>query len=428
VTTHFDIDDARAAEKLFSEIREQSNSPYHPGITRPSYSLTETEALRSLETFARDNGLTVHHDAAANTWFELPRFAQSYVSPDPPAVWIGSHVDSVPSGGNYDGLAGVIAGLLCLTRLRGHSLPYRVCVAALRGEESAWFGIPYVGAKALLGKLTREDLARTSRGGTTLCDHMRDCGANIASITRGVPCVMPEAIAEYWELHIEQGPVLVTENKSVGIVTGIRGNVRYTKVRIVGQAGHSGTVPRELRHDAVFAFAEFVRLIDDHWCTAVEHGQDLVVTCGIVETEADVHGITRIPGSVKFCLEARSLHHDVINQFQARVDKAIKLIEKQRGVTFVFDDLPVITSAAQLDQTLVRRAAHACAQVGVPERLMPSGAGHDAAIFANAGIPTGMIFVRNENGSHNPDEAMDLNDFMRGVEVLYNVVTTRKIP
>jgi N-carbamoyl-L-amino-acid hydrolase len=425
MSRQFDADDAADAASLFAEIRRQSDGgPYHPGVTRPSYSVAETNALRTLQMFALDSRLAIHCDAAANLWFELPRFEPTYIPPAP-AIWIGSHVDSVPSGGNYDGLAGVIAGLLCLRKIRRQelSLPQRVCVAALRGEESAWFGIPYIGAKALLGQLTPADLARTSREGETLGDRMQSCGAQVGSIERGVPCVAPQAIAEYFELHIEQGPVLVNENKPVGIVTGIRGNVRYTKVRIIGQEGHSGTVPRNLRRDAVFAFAEFVSMIDDHWGIAIAQGQDLVVTCGIVETDATVHGLTRIPGSVRFCLEARSLHHDVLDQFQKVVGTTIKVIERDRRVQFVFDDPPIRTTAAKLDEALTLRAAHACASVGVPERLMPSGAGHDAAIFANAGIPTGMIFVRNANGSHNPDEAMDLDDFMHGVEVLYKVVT-----
>jgi beta-ureidopropionase / N-carbamoyl-L-amino-acid hydrolase len=421
----FDADDAADAESLFAEIRRQSDGgPYHPGVTRPSYSVAETNALRTLQMFAHDSRLAIHDDAAANLWFELPRFEPTYIPPGP-AIWIGSHVDSVPSGGNYDGLAGVVAGLLCLRKIRrsGVELPQRVCVAALRGEESAWFGIPYIGAKALLGQITHADLDRTSRDGVTLRESMHNCGAQVGSIERGVPCVFPQAIKEYWELHIEQGPVLVNEEKPVGIVTGIRGNVRYTKVRIVGQEGHSGTVPRDLRRDAVFAFAEFVSMIDDHWDYAVERGNDLVVTCGIVETDANVHGITRIPGSVSFCLEARSLHHDTLDKFQKVVDATIRAVERDRRVQFVFDDPPVRTAAAHLAQALAIRAAGACAALGLPERLMPSGAGHDAAIFANAGIPTGMIFVRNANGSHNPDEAMEIEDFMLGVEILYNVVT-----
>jgi beta-ureidopropionase / N-carbamoyl-L-amino-acid hydrolase len=426
MSRQFDANDAADATSLFAEIKGQSDGgPYHPGVTRPSYSNVETLALRTLQMFAHDSRLAIHADAAANIWFELPRFFEEPYVPPGPAIWIGSHVDSVPSGGNYDGLAGVVAGLLCLRKIRRQdlALPHRTCVAALRGEESAWFGIPYIGAKALLGQITSADLARTSRNGVTLRESMHNCGALVGSIERGVPCVFPQAIKEYWELHIEQGPILVDESKPVGLVTGIRGNVRYAKVRIVGQEGHSGTVPRNLRRDAVFAFAEFVNMIDDHWGITSAQGQDLVVTCGIVETDATVHGITRIPGSVRFCLEARSLHHDVLDKFQRVVDTTIKAIERDRRVQFMFDDPPVRTAAARLDEALTLRAAQACAALDLPERLMPSGAGHDAAIFANEGIPTGMIFVRNANGSHNPDEAMEIEDFMHGVEVLYKVVT-----
>jgi len=418
----FDGHDQAAAETLFTQIRDLSaNGPFHPGVTRPSYSTIETATLYALETFARDAGLRTLYDSVGNYQFELPG-----MTPDP-AIWIGSHVDSVPQGGNYDGLAGVIGGLLCLRKLkqRGITPPRQVRVVAFRGEESAWFGIPYIGAKALLGKLTQEDLARgLLRGGEPLREHMKNCGAAVDMIAKGIPHIEPSRIAEFWELHIEQGPVLVDEKKPVGIVTAIRGNVRHADIQIVGLEGHSGTVPRELRNDAVFAFADFITGLDDGWAIAADCGNDLVVTCGIVETDATVHGITRIPGNVRFCLEWRSQSAAVLDNFWKFIDEIRSAIETRRGVTFVFDK-PVRTPPAQLDDKLATRAFAACANLDLPTRRMPSGAGHDAAIFAAQGIPTGMIFVRNENGSHNPREEMDMDDFMRGVEVLYKVVTAR---
>ena len=422
----FDSADASVAEALFKKIRDLSaNGPYHQGVTRPAYSSIETATLRELEAFARYEGLHAYSDNASNAWFDQP--STWFDLTKKPAVWIGSHVDSVPQGGNYDGLAGVIAGLLCLRKIRQREVttPRQVRAVALRGEESAWFGTPYIGAKAFLGELTPEDLARPfQRNGEPLSECMRSCGAAVEAISRGEPCMEPSRVAEYWELHIEQGPVLVNEKKPVGVVSDIRGNTRHADIQIVGLAGHSGTVPRELRKDAVFAFAEFISHIDFAWGAAISRGHDLVVTCGIVETDATVHGITRIPGNVRFCLEWRSRHHNTIDVFQSIVDKTVEEIAAKRGVTFVFDK-PVRTSAAQLNEKLVTRARLACTYLDLPQRLMPSGAGHDAAVFARAGIPTGMIFIRNENGSHNPHEAMDIDDFMAGVEVLYRVVTAK---
>jgi beta-ureidopropionase / N-carbamoyl-L-amino-acid hydrolase len=422
----FDESDRAAAEELFQKIRDLSaNGPYHPGVTRPSYSAIETAAIKTLEAFAHKSGLRTYYDCVANVWFEQPNVTSD------PAVWIGSHVDSVPQGGNYDGLAGVVAGLLCVRKLqqRGITPPRPVRAIALRGEESAWFGIPYIGAKAFLGKLTKEDLARSLRvqghnSGEPLYEHMKNCGAIMDRVSRGVPAVEPERIAEYWELHIEQGPVLVDKKKPIGIVTDIRGNVRHANIRVVGRDGHSGTVPRELRADAVFAFAEFIMELDAGWATGIRHGHDCVVTCGIVETDSTVHGITRIPGSVRFCLEWRSHSADALSRFGQFINMTARSIGAKRGVSFVFDE-PVLTQPAQLSYKLPVRTVQACTNLDLPYERMPSGAGHDAAVFSNAGVPTGMIFVRNENGSHNPDEAMDIDDFMRGVEVLYKVVTAK---
>lgn len=421
----FNDSDMADAERLFERIKFLStNGPYHPGVTRPAYSTIETAALRELETFAHKSDLRVWQDTAANVWFEQPD-----VTPDP-AIWIGSHIDSVPQGGNYDGLAGIIAGLLCLRKIRqgGLRTPRQIRAIALRGEESAWFGVPYIGAKAFLGKLDQRDLERPllvngRPSGEPLSEHMKNCGAVMDRIMRGIPCIEPHRVAEYWELHIEQGPVLVKDKYPVGIVTSIRGNVRHANVQIVGLEGHSGTVPRELRNDAVFAFADLITALDAKWAQVLTHGEDLVVTCGIVETDATVHGITRIPGNVRFCLEWRSKQGDVLRSFRSMVRRTCDEIAAKRGVQFVFDD-EVRTQPALLSKTLTIRTSMACAALRLASHWMPSGAGHDAAVFSNAGVPTGMIFVRNENGSHNPQEAMDMHDFMDGVEVLYKAVTS----
>lgn len=422
----FDDEDRTTALQLFAEIQLISeNGPYHPGVTRPSYSTIETRTLRRLQQFAfsRHVGLLTWTDTAGNAFFS------SSETKTGPCIMIGSHVDSVPQGGNYDGLAGVVAGLLVLQKIQQRGLQLPVRLVALRGEESAWFGVPYIGAKGLLGKLAPADLERRfntqgSPAGEPLAHHMAECGANVGLMSAGVPYIDPSLITEFWELHIEQGPVLVNENKPVGVVTGIRGNVRHARIRIEGEEGHSGTVPHEMRHDAVFAFAEFIMRLDASWYAVRQFDQDLVVTSGIVKTDPTVHAITRIPGSIEFCLEWRSQSTQTLDMFNATVQQAARLVEERCGVKFVFDEA-VQTEPAKLDAGHVNRALAACLNLDLPPFTLPSGAGHDAAVFANAGISTGMIFVRNANGSHNPNEAMDIDDFMKGVEVLYKVVTAK---
>lgn len=416
----FNALDESFASQLFDKVRHASRMGI--GVTRPSYSAIESNVIDILGEVASHEGLLTMRDEAANL-----RVNVLHDLPPEPTVWIGSHLDSVPQGGNYDGLAGVIAGLLVLRKIKENRVtpPRPVTVIGLRGEESAWFGIPYIGSKALFGKLTEMDLGRPFKnGGLSLRDHMRLQGASSERIAIREVFVDPADIAEFWELHIEQGPVLVERKLPVGLVTTIRGNIRHANVQIVGQAGHSGTTPPELRHDAVFAFADFLSRLDASWKGWLDCDRDLVVTCGMVSTDDTVHGLTRIPESVKFCLEWRSHDNDMLESFAHSVRATSGGTEKRYGVGFNFD-VPVHTPSVALDTKLVERAQLACTNLDLPTMRLPSGAGHDAAVFAGVGVPSGMIFVRNENGSHNPREAMDMNDFMAGVEVLYKVVTAR---
>lgn len=390
------------------------------GITRESYGAGETAALAYLAQQAASHGLQSSFDAAGNLMIDLPGYGGG------PAVWIGSHLDSVPQGGNFDGAAGVIAGLLCLIALRRQNLapPRPVRVAALRGEESAWYGKAYMGSSALFGKLDEQDLALRRRDGKgTLADAFAALGADLDSIRAGKPLVNPADIAAYLELHIEQGPVMVARKLPTAVVTGIRGNIRHGHIQCLGEAGHSGAVPRWLRHDAVFAMAELINRLDDHWRILLERGLDLVITSGIVGTPPEEHAISRIPGRVGFSFEVRSQSSDTLEAFYHLMRTEAETIGRSRGVQFVFDRR-IHSAPARMDDAIVRRLLDISGRHGLPVESLPSGAGHDAAIFANAGIPSGMIFVRNANGSHNPQEAMELADFIAGAGLLYDVVST----
>ncbi len=203
---------------------------------------------------------------------------------------------------------------------------------------------------------------------------------------------------------------------------GIRGNIRHRNIRCTGEAGHSGAVPRWLRHDAVFATAELITRIDDHWTTILQHGGDLVATTGILTTNPQNHAMSRIPGEVTFSFEARSQYEHTLTAIEALLHSECATISHERKVVFTFDT-PLQTPPAILDPALVERINGACEEEGLPVEAIPSGAGHDASMFANAGVATGMIFVRNRNGSHTPEEAMDMKDFIRGTSVLYHTIT-----
>lgn len=400
------------AEYLFRQIKEATDDGV--GVTRESYGRGETVALQILFDYASQQGLDCRYDAGANLVIALPQ------EPAGKTILIGSHLDSVPQGGNYDGLAGVIAGLLILLHMRDLPESQRkpVRVMALRGEESAWFGKAYMGSLALIGKLSREDLQLKARGGSeTLRDAMSTLQIPIEKIEQGHPLIDLSSIGAYLELHIEQGPIMVARGWPISPVSGIRGNIRHNRIVCRGETGHSGAVPRWLRKDAVLACAELLSHLDEHWRVLQQMGMDLVMTCGIFSTNPASHALSVIPGDVQFSFEVRSQNEATLEQFYQLMQNECKEIAQSRGVEFIFDR-KLYTAPALMDKDWLQKLTHACKELSVDSEVVASGAGHDAAVFANAGIPSGMIFIRNEHGSHNPHEAMDLDDFFLGVQAL----------
>lgn len=410
-----DIGDSRdraLAEALFGELRARTGDG--TGITRASYGDGESTALDIVEAKASDLGLSAERDAGANLVVTL-----AGSEPDLPFFACGSHLDSVPQGGNFDGGAGVVAGLAVLASLQRDGFrPRRTLkLYGLRGEESARFGKAYVGSSALMGKLTPDDLALKDETGTTLGECMRAVGVDIERVGKGEPLLDARRLAAWVELHIEQGPVLIARKLPVGIVTGVRGNVRHRNIECVGAPGHSGAVPRWLRHDAVFATAELISHLDRHWRTMLERGRDVVVTSGVFGTDAREHAIARIPGRVNFSLDIRSQSEETLEAFYDLFLSECQMIAEDRGVEFKLDRR-LHAAPALMDAGWIKRLKEAARGLGLPDEEIPSGAGHDAAVFANAGVPSAMVFVRNEHGSHNPREAMAIDDFLAGVALM----------
>lgn len=405
------------AARLFDALRTATGDGI--GVTRESYGPGEQKAAEIIKATAEEMGLATEWDAAANLVVTL-RGREA----DRPFIACGSHLDSVPQGGNYDGAAGVIAGLLCLARLRHEGVtPSRtIKLIALRGEESAWFGKTYIGSSALFGELSEADLTlrhRTDR--RSLKEHMQERGADVERIAAGETLLDPATVAAYLELHIEQGPVMVARDLPTAVVTGIRGNIRHQAVTCIGEAGHSGAVPRWLRRDAVFAVAELITHLDEHWRILLERGLDLVITTGIIGTNPAEHAMTRIPGEVSFSLDIRSQSIDTLEAFYQLLLTECRSIGAARKVEFRFDRR-LESRPARMSEAWIERLTAISSRLGLPTETLPSGAGHDASIFANAGVPSAMIFVRNEHGSHNPAEAMELDDFLKGVELLYQAL------
>ena len=411
--------DKSLAQALFADIAQATHDGV--GITRESYGAGEERAMCILENYAHQWGLHCQRDTLQNLWI-----ANEPIEHHQDCVVIGSHIDSVPEGGNFDGLAGIVAGILVLQAIKAKALrPHDVVrVLALRGEESAWYGKAYIGSSAVLGVLRWSDLTHLHRSGQgTLAQAMAAAGVNMAWIQAQKAVVTASHVKAYLELHIEQGPIMVARQWPVAAVTAIRGNIRHTCVRCVGQAGHSGAVPRWLRKDALLAVSELLTRLDEHWRVLLQMGMDLVMTVGMLSTPVASHAVSVIPGEVQFSFEVRSQDLYTLQRFYDLMKQECDAIAATRHVEFLFDPKTTTAPASMCAQWLDKLTA--CAQtkhLDLP--TLPSGAGHDAAVFANAGIPSAMIFIRNENGSHNAHEAMDIDDFLLGCELLFDAVTT----
>jgi N-carbamoyl-L-amino-acid hydrolase len=411
--------DLRAkAQFLFDEMRRRTADG--DGVTREAFAGGEQAALDLIKEVAEEHLLKCTSDKLGNLIVALPDDDLTT-----PALILGSHADSVPKGGNFDGGAGLVAGLLCLIRMaevkKTAGRPVRLL--AMRGEESAYYGRANIGARALFGLLTTSDLdAKRQGSGRSLREALESISADVVAIEKGERLMPLNFASSYLELHIEQGPVMVARELPTAIVTGIRGNLRHRRVFCKGEAGHSGTVPRWLRKDALFAVAELLMRLDDHWNRLLERGIDLVITSGICGTDSNLHAISRIPGEVDFSFEVRSQSYDTLEGFYELFRSECRAVSDQRRVTFEFDER-VYSEPARMDDGIIQKLKAVSENLGYPTELIPSGAGHDAAVFANSGIPSGMIFVRNRNGSHNPAEAMEIDDFMAGVELMYAFAT-----
>jgi N-carbamoyl-L-amino-acid hydrolase len=406
------------AERLFSELRQRTRDGR--GVSREPYTAAEQVAHDLLAEAARALDLEITVDPYGNLYMTLPgrdRGAPRWIA--------GSHLDSVPCAGNYDGAAGVVAGITAVTAFRKLGcVPARdISVMGIRAEEvSSWFGgnhNGHFGARAALGRLPRDELlsAVNTSSGATLAEQMKRTGFEPDAVGRGAPYLQAPAIHGYLELHIEQGPVLEQRGIPVGVVTAIRGAARARNARCLGEYTHSGAVPHEFRADAVLATAELLHELDAAWARVRAEGGDLVFTVGKLYTDAKVHSLTKVPGETQFTIDFRSQDEALLRRMGALAHRLADEIGARRRVRFELGEFDV-HQPAQMDAAYQETLNAGCRELGIAAMEIPSGAGHDAQDFALAGVRAAMIFVRNSHGSHNPDEAMDMRDFMLGTQLL----------
>jgi N-carbamoyl-L-amino-acid hydrolase len=400
------------AEALFAQLRGDARD--QPGVSRDPYGEGEQRAHASVARVAETLGLEIARDAAANLYMTLPGRDRTA-----PVLVIGSHLDSVPHGGNFDGAAGVVAGLAAVAALRSLDVTpdCDITVMAIRAEESVWFEVSYIGSRASLGTLPERALdARRVDTGRSLAEHIAACGGQPEALRAGRHHIDVLRVRAYLELHIEQAPSLVEAGLAAAICTGIPGNFRYPQARIEGRHDHVG-LPRRFRQDAALAGAEFAMALDAMWEDYDRRGIPMACTLGKFHTDPAAHGLTIVPGVFHFSLDIRACDEAVLAELDKRVDAIIKSIEQRRRVRF-HRGAKAVAAVGIVDPAIRAGLDAAAAALAVPVMHLGSPASHDAAAFAAAGVPAGMIFIRNENGSHNPNEAMTIDDFLDGLAIM----------
>jgi len=385
------------------------------GIVRDSYGAGEQTAHDIVRSTANAMGLETSVDAIGNLFMTLPGRDRSAAR-----IIMGSHLDSVPQGGNFDGAAGVVAGLSVLSAMRNAGITpgYDLSVMGIRAEESAWFDVAYIGSAGAFGLLDPACLSvPRSDNGQSLESALEQRGFDPRPIRERRRLLEPSAVRAYLELHIEQGPTLLARGFPAAVVSGIRGCKRFRNARCTGEYGHSGAVSRSYRHDAVAATVAFLHHMETVWLEHEAAGTDLVLTAGELFTDPAMHGPSKIAGETRFVLDIRGLSATTMNEVAdearaaaARISAAYRVNIELGAAT----DSPTAMMDERLRSALLSRLA--------PPFEMASGAGHDAAVFARIGIPSAMIFVRNDHGSHNADEAMSLEDFGVGARALLQLL------
>ena len=360
------------------------------GVNRLAFSDADWEGRQYIIDCMNDAGLDVEIDGFGNViGYKVG------TNPDLPVVMVGSHTDSVPNGGNYDGVVGVLSAIEAVRSMidDGFEHEHTIAVVDFMCEESSRFGAATLGSKAMRGKLTLNDLHRlVDTQGITLYDALKGRNLNpdaIESMAYNRP------VKAFIEIHIEQGKVLEHEQKQIGIVSGIAGPERFY-VTIRGNADHSGATPMNLRHDALCGASKIILGIEE--VTSMQEEPPVVGTVSIAEVVPGAMNV--IPGAVKLGVDIRSISKVARDSIEP-----------------ISTDHPV-----SMHPLIVKEIERAVTSLQLEYMIMPSGAGHDAMHWAEV-APTGMIFIPCRDGlSHNSAEFAAMDDIVAGAEVLENVI------
>jgi len=375
------------------------------GINRVAYSDADLAGRAFTANLFKESGLTMRLDTLGNMIARVPGTATGLAP-----LLIGSHVDSVTDGGNFDGPVGSFAAIEVARSLREQNIRLRhpLDVVIWQNEEGGT-----VGSKGFIGELTEADLAKTARSGKTVREGIGIVGGDLARIGEAVK--KRGDVAGYFELHIEQGGLLERASKQIGVVQGIVG-LRWFEVTITGFANHAGATPMDQRQDAMLAAAKFTVAVND--AINSEPGRQ-VATIGRLTVTPNTTNV--IPGQVVLTVDLRDLSQATVDRFDAKFKALAREIGAATKTTFAFS---VLTNSAPAlsDERFMSWIEQSATSLGLTHQRMPSGAGHDAQEIAHI-APMAMIFIPSVGGiSHSPKEFSRADDIARGADVLLNAV------
>ncbi|MFK7890113.1 MAG: allantoate amidohydrolase [Granulosicoccus sp.] len=379
------------------------------GLTRRFATDEHRRANDLVAHWMAEAGMSVYEDAIGNV---IGRYEGS--EPGAPAIMLGSHLDTVIMAGKFDGMLGVLCGLACVEHLaaKKQRLRYAIEVIGFADEEGVRYQTSFLGSRAVTAEFDMEQLDRPDKDGISMREALLAFGKNPDELASAARC--PEDIAAYLEVHIEQGPVLEQENLGVGVVNAIAGATRLLAT-IRGEAGHAGTVPMSMRHDALVAAAECIAGVET-LCTG---SADLVGTVGSIRVEPGASNV--IPETVEFTIDIRAAEDARRNEAVHAVREHMSQICARRQLNLTIETIQEETCEV-CDAGVMEHISAAIAQCQPRVRVLASGAGHDAMVMAHM-TAVGLIFVRCAGGiSHNPAESISTEDGLLGAEVMLQSV------
>jgi len=389
------------AEEVIARCKLLATFSEDPGSTRRTFlSPPMRDCHREITKWLAAAGADITVDAAGNLRALYPA-AHS----DAPRLLLGSHLDTVPNAGAYDGILGVVIAVALLESLEKRRLPFAIEVVAFSEEEGVRFGFPFIGSRALVGSLDEELLNRQDPDGITVRAAIEMFSLNPADISRAK---LSDDTLAYLEFHIEQGPVLESIGRPLGAVDAIVAQTRMEFV-FLGRANHAGTTPMHLRYDAIAAAAE--------WIVGVEHTAQLHP--GLVATVGQIHakpGATNvIAAEARVTLDVRHKSDDILGRAADTLIRMAHEIAARRGLS-LRQNVLLNQRAVAMDPFLVEQIQEAIRSTGCQPHRMTSGAGHDAMILADK-VPSAMIFLRSPGGiSHDPAESVLTEDVAKALE------------